>query len=205
VFLVAAFGSAVAARAKLETWREESAAAFARGHREQVVISDSGRIRLGQVLGPLGTLDAARVWDLARTADGALYAATGDAGKVFRRESKDHTAWSVVYDAKDTQALALAVLPDGHVVVGTGPSGQMIDLTDPEHPATAPIAASSTSGTSPPTRRATCTPRRDLRDSSGSARPAARGRCCSTHGMPTCSAWRWGPTARSTPAATARA
>jgi hypothetical protein len=140
VLVAAVVTIAVAARAKLETWREETAAVFAKGHREHVVISDSGRIRLGQALGPLGTLDAAHVWDLARTADGTLYAATGDAGQVFRREgkNKEHTAWSVVYDAKDTQALALAVLADGHVVVGTGPSGQVIDLSDPEHPATLP-------------------------------------------------------------------
>ena len=102
------------------------------------MVSDSGRVRLGQTLSPLGTLDAAHVWDLARTPSGDLYAATGDMGKVFRREGKDQDAWTVVYDAKDTQALALAVLADGHVVVGTGPSGQVVDLTDPEHPARAP-------------------------------------------------------------------
>jgi len=136
--LVAALGIAVTARAKLETWRQDTAAAFAKGRREHVVVSDSGRVRLGQTLSPLGTLDAAHVWDLARTPNGDLYAATGDLGKVFRREGIDRDAWIVVYDAKDTQALALAVLADGHVVVGTGPSGQVVDMTDPEHPATAP-------------------------------------------------------------------
>lgn len=128
------------ALAKLETWREETSAAFAKGRRERVVISDGGRVRLGQTIGPMGTLDATRVWDLARTAEGDLYAATGDAGKVFRRQAKDD-AWTVAYAAKDTQALSLAVLADGHVVVGTGPSGQVIDLTDPEHPAATPDRA----------------------------------------------------------------
>jgi hypothetical protein len=127
---------------KLETWREETATAFAKGRRDRVVISDSGRIRLGQALRPLGTLDAAHVWDLARTPGGDLYAATGDAGKVYRREEKDkdkdNGAWTVAYDAKDTQALSLAVLPGGRVVVGTGPSGQVIELSDPEHPAAQP-------------------------------------------------------------------
>ena len=33
------------------------------------------------------------------------------------------------------------MLADGHVVVGTGPSGQVVDLTDPEHPAAAPDRA----------------------------------------------------------------
>jgi hypothetical protein len=135
---VATLAIAAGARAKLETWREETATGFAKGHREHVVVSDSGRIRLGQMLNPQGTLEAAHVWDLARTRSGDLYAATGDQGKVFRREGKDSAAWTMVHDAKDTQALALAVLADGHVVVGTGPSGQVIDLTDPEHPASAP-------------------------------------------------------------------
>src|ERR1700722_9919567 len=79
--LVAALGIAVRARAKLETWREDTASAFAKGRREHVVVSDGGRIRLGQTLSPLGTLDAAHVWDLARTPNGDLYAATGDMGK----------------------------------------------------------------------------------------------------------------------------
>ena len=44
-------------------------------------------------------------------------------GKVYRREEKEDAPWTVVYHAKDTQALALAVLANGHVVIGTGPSG----------------------------------------------------------------------------------
>jgi len=123
--LAAAFGLiAESAPAKLETWREETASAFTKAHREGVVVSSGGRVRLGQRLSPLGTLDAAHVWDLARTDGGDLYAATGDAGQVFRHASKDgEGAWTAIYAAKDTQALALAVLADGHVVVGTGPSG----------------------------------------------------------------------------------
>src|SRR5690348_4234970 len=35
------------ARAKVETWRQEGPAAFAKAHRERVVVSDQGRVRLG--------------------------------------------------------------------------------------------------------------------------------------------------------------
>jgi len=132
--LVSGFGPARFAVAKLETWRQETASAFNKGHRERVVVSDTGRIRLGQSLTPVGKIDAARVWDLARTSDGVLFAATGDAGKVYRRESKEDAEWTVAYDAADTQALSLAVLPDNRVFVGTGPSGLLVDLTDPKHP-----------------------------------------------------------------------
>ncbi|MFO0954051.1 MAG: hypothetical protein U0835_23430 [Isosphaeraceae bacterium] len=126
------------ALAKLETWRQEGAATFAKHHRERVVISDQGRVRLGQALVPTGPLAAERVWDLARAQDGSVFAATGDAGKVFRRAPGEKDAWTVALDAADTQALALAAAPDGRVFAGTGPGGQVIELTDPKHPASRP-------------------------------------------------------------------
>ena len=138
ILLGSALGVGHLVLAKLETWREETASAFMKGRRERVVVSESGRVRLGQDLRAVGKLDATHVWDLVRTPQGVVYAATGDAGKVFRHEGNDNAPWSLAYDAADTQALSLAVLPDGHVVVGTGPSGQVIDVTDPKHPATRP-------------------------------------------------------------------
>lgn len=126
---------------RLETWKEESASAFGKGRRERVVISDTGRVRLGHALKTLGTLDAAHVWDLALGPKGELYAATGDQGKVFRRDGKDKKDggdWAVAYDATDSQAFALAAGPDGHIFVGTGPSGQVVDVTDLKHPASRP-------------------------------------------------------------------
>ncbi len=68
----------------------------------------------------------------------SLYAATGDAGKVFRREPKADAPWTVVYDSSDTQVLSLAVLADGTVYAGTGPNGKVVNLTDPKHPASRP-------------------------------------------------------------------
>ena len=123
---------------KLESWREESASAFGKGRRERVVISESGRVRLGHSLKTLGSLDAARVWDLARGPHGEVYAATGDAGKVFKRDNKDDAPWTLAYDATDTQALSVAVSLDGRAFAGTGPSGQVVDLADSKHPASRP-------------------------------------------------------------------
>ncbi len=126
--------------ARLETWREEGASAFGKGKRERVVISDSGRVRLGHSLKPLGSVDASRVWDLARGPKGELYAATGDEGKVFLRDVKDDSAWTVALDAADSQALCLTIVPSGHAFVGTGPSGQVIDVTDLKHSGSRPHA-----------------------------------------------------------------
>src|SRR5262245_61140371 len=85
---------ASSAHAKVEAWRQEGPAAFAKSHRQSVVISDNGRVRLGHAVAPLAPLGAARVWDLARGHDGVLLAATGDSGQVFRREPRPNAAWT---------------------------------------------------------------------------------------------------------------
>lgn len=126
--------------AKADVWKTEGAPAFAKHRRDRVVISDQGVVRLGRSLVTVGQLTAERVWDLARGSDGAIYAATGDAGKVFRRPAGDSDTWEVVYDADDTQALSLAATPSGKVFAGTGPTGQVVELTDPKHPASRPDA-----------------------------------------------------------------
>jgi hypothetical protein len=128
------------ARAKVETWREEGRTAFAKTHREGVVVTDSGRVRLGRAVSAVGALSAARVWDLARTREGVVFAATGDAGQVFRREPKADSGWTVALDSTESQVLALASLPDGTVFAGTGPGGQVINLSDPAHPLSRPDA-----------------------------------------------------------------
>jgi hypothetical protein len=131
-----AFLIASAALAKVETWRHEGVSAFSKGHREGVVISDSGRVRLAQAIRPTASLAAVRVWDLARTRDGAAFAATGNEGKVYRREGTSD--WSVAMDSADSQALSLVVTSDGKVFVGTGPSGSLVEVTDLKHPASQP-------------------------------------------------------------------
>ena len=122
--------------AKVETWRHEGAAAFGKGHREGVVISDGGRVRLAQSIQGTAKLDAARVWDLSRSKDGAVFAATGNDGKVFRREGRGE--WAVAFDSGDSQALSIAVTPDGEVFAGTGPGGSVVEVGDPKHPASRP-------------------------------------------------------------------
>jgi hypothetical protein len=141
VLFTSAVGTLVTAGwAKLETWREEGPGAFGKAHRDGLVITDNGRARLGHTLAPLGALAAERVWDLARDGGGAVYAATGDSGKVFRREPKADAPWTVVFDSTDSQVLSLAVCPDGTIFAGTGPNGHVVNLSDPKHPDSRPDA-----------------------------------------------------------------
>ncbi|MFO0960276.1 MAG: hypothetical protein U0800_23020 [Isosphaeraceae bacterium] len=129
LILLASIVSLGAVAAGIETWKEDTAAAFRKGRRDGVTVSDAGRIRLARKLVAAPKLDALRVWDLARSSDGALYAATGDEGKVFRRRGAGD--WEVAHDSGDTQVLSLVALRDGKVLAGTGPSGLVIDVTDP--------------------------------------------------------------------------
>ncbi len=126
------------ALAKVETWRQEGPAAFTKCHRESVVVSDNGRVRLAQAVTAVGSLSAGRVWDLARTREDVLLAATGDSGLIFRRGPKPDAAWNILFDSPDSQALALVVCRDGTIFAGTGPTGQVVNLSDPKHPASRP-------------------------------------------------------------------
>ena len=142
VLAVLAGLTATARGSKVETWKVDNQASFFKGKRERVIVSDTGRVRLS--LGLAGDhakgLSARRVWKLARTDDGSIYAATGDEGKVFKLVPKTD-AWTTVLDAADTQIFSLAVLADGKVMAGTGAGGQVIDVTSADHPASRPDPA----------------------------------------------------------------
>ena len=135
---LAAFTVAGAAWAKVEVWRQEGSAAFAKYHRDRVVISDRGKVLPGPGPGADRPARGRAGMGSGAPADGTVYAATGDGGKVFRQATKEGAPWTVALDASDTQALSLAATPQGKVFVGTGPSGQVIDVTDPQHPASRP-------------------------------------------------------------------
>lgn len=124
---------------RVETWTQDGAAAFGAGRAEGVVVSDAGTVRLGRRLAPTAPLRAEQVWDLARTRDGALLAATGNQGQVYRRAGAG--GWEVAADLEDSQVLSLAVLPDGRTFAGTGPGGRIVELSDPKHPETRPDPA----------------------------------------------------------------
>ncbi len=120
--------------AKVETWRQEGPTGFAKAKRDGVVISDDGRVRLGRSITPLGSIGAARVWDLARTGSGAIFAATGDQGKVYRLDPKPGSVWTAALETKESQVLSLVATPDDKVLAGTGPQGLVFDATDPKSP-----------------------------------------------------------------------
>ena len=127
-------------RAKVETWRQEGPSAFAKCHREGVVISDNGRVRLGHARlarRVIGGRRGSGTWHGPPTA--SLLAATGDSGKVFRREPQAGCAWTVALRReRHAGAVAGRRARMGRSSPAPGPNGQVVNLTDPKHPASRP-------------------------------------------------------------------
>jgi hypothetical protein len=122
-FLAAAL-VALPAIGKVGTWRQDTAEAFRQGTRQGLVVLETGRVRLAPVLRKTGSLNGERVWDVLEH-EGKLYAATGDRGRVYRRDAGEAGTWELVAQDVDSQILSLAVLGDA-VVAGTGSGGRLI-------------------------------------------------------------------------------
>ena len=44
----------------------------------------------------------------------------------------------MLHDSDDSQVLSIAVMPDGRVFAGTGPSGKVVEVSDPKAPSSQP-------------------------------------------------------------------
>jgi len=66
------------------------------------------------------------VWSLVETANGMVYAGTGNDGRVIRIDPSGQT--TVAFDSDELEAHALAAAPGGGVFVGTSPDGRVYKL-----------------------------------------------------------------------------
>ena len=113
-----------------------------KGHREGVVVSDGGRVRLGQALQP--ARHARRGTGLGPRPDpttATLFAATGDEGQGLPPRGRTGRLVGRPSTRRTRRPCRSPSCADGHVFAGTGPSGQVIDVTDPEHPSSRPDRA----------------------------------------------------------------
>ena len=125
--------------AKLETWRQEGPSAFAKGHRERVVISDNGRVRLGQALGADRT---------ARRRRGSGTSPATTRRRRLRRHRRRGQGLPPRGEGRSGLDRGLRRgrhagpgpgrrRPTARCSSAPGPSGQVVEVTDPEHPAVA--------------------------------------------------------------------
>ncbi len=127
--LAIAIMSQPAEAAKVKTWYQNTPAAYDKATFRSAVQSNEGSLRLARQLRPLAGLDATHVWDIVEAADGSLFVATGDEGKLLRVTPDGKVI--VVHTAEDSQVLCLALGGDGSVYAGTGPSGRVLRV-DPQ-------------------------------------------------------------------------
>ncbi|MBI3461517.1 MAG: hypothetical protein HY000_00435, partial [Planctomycetes bacterium] len=84
-----------ATAAKVAVWRQDSKEDFDSAKLSGIVVGAEGELTLGRELKEVADLAAASVWDLVRTADGKVFAATALPGQVVEIESdgKVHSLW----------------------------------------------------------------------------------------------------------------
>ena len=129
VALISAMFPAALFAGKVKTVTVSSPVQYEKAAFQQTVVSNEGTVRLARWLKPLaadGSFDAARVWDVVEDKAGNLFAATGDAGKIFKI-APDGAA-TVAFESKDSQILCLLAAPDGTIYAGTGPNGLIIRI-----------------------------------------------------------------------------
>jgi sugar lactone lactonase YvrE len=114
--------AATASAAQPQFWRIEGARDFLQGEAIGLSIDSEGRVRLAPTAKQLFSPETPYVWALARDGQGAIYAGTGNDGKVFRIQGE---TGALFYDAPELEVHALAVGPDGRVYVGTSPEGKV--------------------------------------------------------------------------------
>jgi outer membrane protein assembly factor BamB len=108
--------------AQPQFWRIEGAREFLEGETDGLSVDSEGRVRLAPASKILHDPEAPYVWCLTRDDRGAIYAGTGNDGRVYKIEG-DKTA--VFYDAAELEVHALAIGPDGRLYAGTAPDGKV--------------------------------------------------------------------------------
>ncbi len=108
--------------AQPQFWRIEGARDFLEGETDGLSVDSEGRVRLAPASKILHDPEAPYVWCLTRDDKGAIYAGTGNDGRVYKIDGDKTT---VFYDAAELEVHALAIGPDERLYVGTAPDGKV--------------------------------------------------------------------------------
>jgi hypothetical protein len=105
------------------TWEMNSYADFIRGRFDSVSMSRDGRLSLAPKMDTVFSSDQAIVWSIAAAPDGALYAATGHRGRVYRIDPSGKS--SLLWTAEQPEVFAITVDRAGVLYAGTSPDGRI--------------------------------------------------------------------------------
>src|SRR6185437_2820721 len=92
-----------------------------RGRLSGLSLTAGGILQLGPSVRWQAALDQPALWTLAKGADGAIYAATGHQGKVFRISPDGKS--TVVWSAGQSEVFAVCVDSKGVLYAGSSPNG----------------------------------------------------------------------------------
>jgi sugar lactone lactonase YvrE len=104
-------------------WDLSSFSDFVKGTFDGVSLGRDGRLSLAPKLDPFFTSQQPVVWSVATAPDGALYAATGHLGRVFRIE-RDGTS-KLLWTAEKPEVFAIAVDGSGILYAASSPDGKI--------------------------------------------------------------------------------
>ncbi len=104
------------------TWEMSSYNDFIKGRFTGISLSREGRLSLAPKVDTVFSSDQPVIWSAAETADGALYAATGHRGRVYRVSGGQTT---LVWTAPEPEVFAIAADRSGAVYAGTSPDGKV--------------------------------------------------------------------------------
>jgi hypothetical protein len=126
LLLTAAVVAAVVAVGSASTpvfWQVSSRADFLKGDVDNLSIDNDGRLSLGPATTLVYDSAAPFLWTLVPGPDGAVFAGSGNEGKVFRIDRSGKA--SVFYDAPELEIHAIAAAPNGGLYVAASPDGRV--------------------------------------------------------------------------------
>ena len=109
-------------------WEMNSYADFVRGRFDGISLSREGRLSLAPKIDTVFSSDQPVIWAVAEGPDGALYAATGHRGRVYRIEPSGKS--SLLWTADQPEVFAITVGRDGAVYAGTSPDGKVYRIVN---------------------------------------------------------------------------
>ena len=104
-------------------WESNSYADFIKGRLTGLSLTRDGRLVLAPRLDPVWNSDQAAVWSMAVASDGAIYAATGHRGRVYRIPRTG--AADIFWTADQPEVFAIALDAQGRIFAGTSPNGKI--------------------------------------------------------------------------------
>src|SRR5579863_1523058 len=105
------------------TWEMTSFSDFVKGKFDGVSLGRDGRLSLAPKLDTLFTSEQPVIWSVASGPDGALYAATGHRGRIFRIEPNGTS--KLLWTADRPEVFAIAVDKSGILYAATSPDGKI--------------------------------------------------------------------------------